>query len=140
MFNSDTLSAMISHAIAPAFLLGAVAALVSILIARMSGIIERIRALNQIKQDDAERAWLKDDVNRLLRREKYLNQALFLSVTAGIATTALLLIGFVSAFLGFRHEPTAAGLFVVALLLLACSLGRFLQEIRISISEHDHHS
>ena len=140
MFNSDTLSSMISHAIAPAFLLGAVAAFVSIMIGRMGGIVERIRTLNKIDNADAERAWLKEDIDRLLRREKLLNQALGLAVTAGIATIVLLLVGFVSAFLGLRHEPAAGGLFVVTLLLLAGSLGRFLQEIGISISEHDHHS
>ena len=137
--NVEQLSTMISHAVAPAFLLGAVAALVSILITRMTGITDRIRNLNQIADDDTGRKWLKDDIARLKRRETLLNHALFLAVTAGICVTILLLAGFVFAFLGYRHEPGAGVLFIVALCLLMGSLFRFLQEVRISLSEHDHH-
>jgi hypothetical protein len=137
--DPDQLSTMITHAVAPAFLLGAVAALVSILITRMTGVTDRIRSLNQIADDDTERMWLKDDIARLKRREKLMNQALFLAVTGGICITILLLVGFVFAFLGYRHEPGAGALFVIALCLLVGSLFRFLQDVRISLSEHDHH-
>lgn len=138
--DTDQLSTMITHAVAPAFLLGAVAALVSILIARMTAITDRIRSLNQIADDDTKRAWLKGDIVRLKRRLMLLKQALFLSVTAGICITILLLAGFVVALLGYRHEPGAGVLFIVALCLLVGSLFRFLQDVRISVSEHDHHN
>ena len=82
--DADQLSTMITHAVAPAFLLGAIAALVSILTTRMTGIVDRIRSLNQIADDDTERRWLKEDIARLRRRETLLNQALYLAVTAGI--------------------------------------------------------
>ena len=139
MFDTDTLATMISHAVAPAFLLSAVAALISILITRMTGITDRIRNLNQIAESDAERAWLKADVERLKRRERLLNQALRLALSAGISITALLLVGFVFAFLGYRHEPSAGALFILSLLLIVGSLFRFLQDVGISLSEHDHH-
>jgi Protein of unknown function (DUF2721) len=138
-FNVEQLSTIISHAVAPAFLLGAVAALVSILITRMTAITSRIRDLNQIADDDTVRIWLKADVDRLKRREKLLNQALQLAVTSGICITFLLFVGFVFAFLGYRHEPGAGVLFIVALCLLGGALFRFLQDVRISLSEHDHH-
>jgi ABC-type spermidine/putrescine transport system permease subunit I len=137
--NVEQLSTMISHAVAPAFLLGAVAALVSILITRMTGITDRIRNLNQITDDDTARMWLKADIARLKRRETLLNQALQLAVTGGICITILLLFGFVVALLGYRHEPGAGALFILALCLLVGSLIRFLQDVRISLSEHDHH-
>ena len=137
--NAEQLSTMISHAVAPAFLLGAVAALVSILITRMTGVTDRIRNLNQIADDDSARGWLKADIARLERREVLLNHALFLGVTGGICITILLLVGFVFAFLGYRHEPGAGALFIVALCLLVGSLFRFLQDVSISLSTHDHH-
>ena len=59
------LSQVISHATAPAFLLGAVAGFVSILITRMNGIIDRIRSLNSIADDNTTRARLKSDIPRL---------------------------------------------------------------------------
>ena len=137
--NADQLSTVISHALAPSFLLTAVAALVSILIARMTRITDRLRNLNQIADDDAARVWLKADIARLKRREFLLNQSLHLVVTSGIVITVLLLFGFVVSLLGYRHEPGAGVLFVVALALLMGSLLRFLQDIRIALSEHDHH-
>ena len=137
--NVEQLSTIISHAVAPAFLLGAVAALVSILITRMTAITDRIRDLNQIADDDTARIWLRADIARLKRREKLLNQALQLAVASGICITFLLFVGFVFAFLGYRHEPGAGVLFIVALCLLGSSLFRFLQDVRIALSEHDHY-
>ena len=72
----DQLSQVISHATAPAFLLGAVAGFVSILIARMSGIIDRVRSLNMISDDDAARAHLKADIPRLKHRARLMNDAI----------------------------------------------------------------
>lgn len=137
--DSEQLSSMIAHAVAPAFLLGAIAALVSILITRVAGVTDRIRNLNQIPDDDASRRWLRDDIPRLERREKLLTSAIRFAVTGGIVITILLLVGFVFAFLGFRHEPGAGALFILSLCLLTISLFRFLQDIAISISEADHH-
>ncbi|MBZ9603404.1 DUF2721 domain-containing protein [Phyllobacterium sp. KW56] len=130
---------MISHAVAPAFLLASIAAFVSILINRMTGITDRIRNLNQIADDDAARVWLKADVARLKRREILLNQSLQMAVIGGIGITVLLLVGFVVAFLGYRHEPGAAILFIGSLCFLMVALFRFLQDVRIALSELDHH-
>lgn len=137
--NADQLSTMISHAVAPSFLLTAIAALMSILIARMTRLTDRLRSLNQISNDDMARVWLKADIARLKRREFLLNQSLHLVVTSGIVLTLLLLFGFIASLLGYRHEPGAGVLFVMALALLVGSLLRFLQDIRIALSEHDHH-
>lgn len=136
--DAEQISTMITHAVAPAFLLGAIAALVSILITRMTTVTDRIRDLHGIAGDDSERTWLKDDIARLSRRLVLLNQALLLTVTSGICITVLLLVGFVVALFGYRHEPGAGALFIVALSLLVGSLFRFLQDVRISLSEHDH--
>lgn len=46
------LSHVISEATAPAFLLGAVAAFVSILLGRLTAVIDRIRQLNDIDDED----------------------------------------------------------------------------------------
>lgn len=137
--DANQLSTMISHAVAPAFLLGAVAALFSILIGRMTAITERIRNLNQIAEEDAARKWLKADIARLKQREILLNSALRLAVMCGICVGLLLLFGFIVALIGYRHEPGAGLLFIISLCLLVASLYRFLQDIRISLSEHDHH-
>lgn len=131
------LSQVISHALAPAFLLSAVAGFVSILITRMNATIERIRTLNAIADDD-ERARLKSDIPRLRHRARLMNNAIYLAVGSGISTTALVILAFASAFAGIRHEQVVAVLFVVALSLLGAALFTFAREVRIALNELDH--
>jgi len=135
----DQLAQIMSHATAPAFLLGAVAGFISILIARMETIVGRIRSLNEIADDDAARAQLKSDIPRLKRRAKLLNSAIRLALGSGICTSLLLVVAFVSAFFRLRHEYGVGLLFVVAVVLLGTSLFRFTQEVRIGLSEADHY-
>ena len=132
------LSQVIAHATAPSFLLGAVSGFVAVLMGRMNGIIDRIRSLNAIAEDDAARAPLKGDLPRLKARAKLINLAIFLAVGSAICTTLLVIIAFVSAFFGFRHEPGAGLMFVVALGLLGGSLTQLAREVRIALNEYDH--
>ena len=137
--EADQLSTMINHAIAPAFMLNAVAAMVAILVNRVSAVTQRMRTLREINESDVARAWLKREIAELRRRELLLNSALHLAVLAGIFVTLLLLFGFVVAFTGYRHEPGAAALFIAALCFLAASFFRFQQDIRLSQAEHADH-
>ena len=115
------------------------AGFVSILIGRMTTVVDRIRSLNDIADDDAARARLKSDIPRLRRRAELLNQATYLALASGICTSLLLAVGFASAFFKLQHEYGAALLFLFALGLLAGSLFRFVQEVRIGLSEADHY-
>jgi hypothetical protein len=133
------LSQIISHATAPAFLLGAVAGFVSILIARMDGIIDRIRSLNTIADDDTSRVHLKADIPRLKNRARLMNDAIYLSVGSGICTTVLVILAFASAFVGIRHEFLVGVLFIVALALLGAALFTFAREVRMALNEFDHY-
>ena len=135
----DQLAQIMSHATAPAFILGAVAGFISILIARMEIIVGRIRSLNEIADEDAARAQLKSDIPRLKRRAKLLISAIRSALGSGICTSLLLVVAFVSAFFRLRHEYGVGLLFVVAVVLLGASLFRFAQEVRIGLSEADHY-
>jgi hypothetical protein len=134
--NTDQLSQLISQATAPAFLLGAVAGFISILITRMTAILDRIRSLNEIGEHDDARTQLKSDIPRLKRRASLLNRAIFLALASGISATFLLILGFVCALLGFRHEYGAALLFLVSVGLLGASLFRFARGIGLSEIDH----
>lgn len=135
----DHLSQVIAHATAPAFLLGAVSGFVAVLMARQTGIIERIRSLNGIADDDAARARLKSDLPRLQLRAKLMNDAIYFAVGSAICTTVLVIIAFISALLGLRHEPGAAVMFILAVGLLGVSLFDLGREVRIALNEFDHH-
>ena len=67
MPSVSQLSQVISQAAAPAFLLGALAAFIAVLISRLNRIIDRTIVLNAISEDNAK-CRLKADLPRLLRR------------------------------------------------------------------------
>lgn len=109
------LAHVISQAAAPAFLLGALAAFIAVLISRLNRIVDRTIVLNAIPEDDQERRRLKADLPRLLRRATMMNRAIFWAVIASIAITVMVIVGFASAFLHIQHERGVALLFMVAL-------------------------
>ena len=105
----------------------------------MTTIVDRIRSLNEISEDDSARAHLKSDIPRLQRRASLLNSAVRLALLSGMCTALLLVVGFASAFLKLQHEYGAAVLFGIAICLLGASLFKFSQEVRIGLSEADHY-
>src|SRR5262249_18848833 len=80
--DAQQFSQVMSQATAPAFVLGAVAGFVSILLGRMTAVIDRIRTLNEIADEDTTRARLKSDIPRLRRRTKLLNSATHLALAS----------------------------------------------------------
>ena len=137
--DAAQLSQAMSEATAPANVLGAVAAFIAVLLSRLTVVLDRIRSLNEIADDDTARAHLKRDIPRLRQRAKLLNSATYLALVSGMCTSLLLVLGFVSAFLRLRHEYGAGILFAVAVGLLGASLFRFAQEVRMGLSESDHY-
>jgi hypothetical protein len=137
--NLEQLSNVISHVMAPAFLIGAVAGLVAVLMRRMNGVIDRIRAVNGIADDDKARAHLKSDLPRLKRRAKLMNDAIYFAVGSALCTTVIVIVAFVTAFFGFRHELGVAVMFIVAVGLLGASLFTLAREVRIALTEFDHY-
>src|SRR5258707_13713568 len=91
------LSHVISQATAPAFLLGALAAFIAVLISRLNRIIDRTIVLNGIRDDDARRSRLKADLPRLMRRAAMMNRAIFWAVVASIAWTLLVVVSLLTA-------------------------------------------
>lgn len=131
------LTMIFSQATAPTFFLGAVAGFVSLMSSRLSSIVTRIRGLNGIPEDDAARACLKADIDRLRRRARLLNRAIVASLISGICATILLATVFTAEFFGLRYAYGAGLLFVIATMFLGVGLVCFAQEARIGLSEAD---
>jgi hypothetical protein len=134
------LSQVISQAAAPAFLLGALAAFIAVLISRLNRIVDRTVILNGIPDDDAARTRLKTDLPHLMRRAAMINRAIFWAVIASIALTLLVIVAFVTAFFQLQHERGVALFFVISLGAFTISLVEFAREVRIALSEFDHHA
>jgi Protein of unknown function (DUF2721) len=124
----DHLSEAISHATAPAFMLGAVAAFLSILIARLERIADKNKALrsSDVKLDPNDRL-----AGAFLRRMELLGHAIYLAVLSALATATLLVLAFLAGLLGIGHGQIVALMFVLALLLLMTSLVQLAREIRV---------
>ena len=135
--TAEQISRVIAQATAPAFLLGAVAAFISVLITRMNRIVDRSNVLIAIPDDDPGRAQLKAVLPRLKRRARLLNKAIEFAVISGIFTTLLVIMAFASAFLSLKHEYGAAIMFSIALLFFGASLVALLLEVRAALRDLD---
>ena len=136
----NQLSQVISQAAAPAFLLGALAAFIAVLISRLNRIIDRTIILNGIPADDAVKSRLKADLPRLMRRAAMMNREILWAVIGSIAVTVLVIVAFASAFFEVRHERGVALLFMISLGAFTISLIDFAREVRIALSEFDHYA
>jgi Protein of unknown function (DUF2721) len=133
----DQLGRIIGNVAAPAFMLGAVAAFISVLISRINRVIDRAQFLHGIGEGDGTRSYLKADIPRLRRRAALLNRSLFCSVVAAILTALIIVVAFISALLNVAHEFGVAILFIGALLLFCLSLIDLARETRIALHDND---
>jgi hypothetical protein len=125
----DQLSTAISHATAPAFMLGAVAVFLSILITRLERIADKNRALRS-----ADAASLDPSgtiAASFSRRMVLLSRAIYFAVLSALVTAALLIGAFVSALIGIGHGQVVALMFTLSLGLLMASLVELTREIRV---------
>ena len=133
----DQLGRIIANVAAPAFLLGAVAAFISVLASRINRVVDRAQFLHGITDDDASKAYLKADIPRLRRRAALLNRSLFCAVLSAICTALIVIVAFVSALLQLNHEYGVAILFIVSLLIFCVSLIDLARETRIALHDND---
>jgi hypothetical protein len=134
----------ISHVIAlstaPAFLLGGIVAFVALLMARMNGLVERMRAIDDLDDADQRRARHKSDLPLLRRRVRLIHHSISLSVLSAGTTAFLVLIAFVGALLDLQLETLIAILFVFGLFVFMMALCLFVLEAFIALNEIDKRS
>ncbi len=133
----DQLSRIIGNVAAPAFLLGAVASFISVLISRINRVVDRSQFLHGIAESDVSRTYLRDDIPRLKRRAILLNRSLFCSILSAILTALIVIVAFVSAIFHVAHEHGVALLFMAALVAFCASLIDMAREARIAFHDND---
>ena len=133
----DQLGHIIGAVAAPAFLLGAVAAFISVLVSRINRVIDRSQFVHSISENDASKAFLKADLPRLRRRAVLLNRALFSAILSAIFTALIIIVAFISALLHLAHEYGAAILFTAALITFCASLVDLARETRMALHDND---
>lgn len=133
----DQLGHIIANVAAPAFLLGAVAAFISVLISRINRVIDRSQFIHGLPEGDVSRSFLKADLPRLRRRAMLLNRALYCAIIAAILTALIIIVAFVSALLHVAHEYGVAMLFMAAMLMFCASLVDLARETRLALHDND---
>jgi len=124
----DQLSQAISHTTAPAFMLGAVAGFLSILIARLERVADKMRAL---RTSDGNLDPTGELSAAFARRMELLSRAIYFAVLSALLTAALLIGAFLTALVGIGHGQIVAMMFALALALLMASLVELAREIRV---------
>jgi Protein of unknown function (DUF2721) len=125
----DHLSLAISHATAPAFMLGAVAGFLSILIARLERVADKIRALRSVDAATADPSGAI--AASFSRRMALLSRAIYFAVLSALVTAGFLIAAFVAALEGIGHARLVATMFALSLGLLIAALVELTREIRI---------
>jgi hypothetical protein len=136
----DHLSQIISQVVAPSFVLGAVTGLISMLYSRVNVVVDRIRAITAITDEDVARHPLRNDLPRLLRRIRLLRRAVGLAILSGIATTLLIIFAFAAALIQYQHIWGSAIMFMISLAFFCASLVMLAIEGMIAHAEFDLYS
>jgi hypothetical protein len=135
----DEIAHVIALATAPAFLLGGIVAFLSLLTGRMARIVDRVRALDDIDDQDQRRAHLKADMPRLRRRAKLIHASMSLSILSAVVIALLVVIAFLGALVGFESEILIATLFVLSLLAFVAALCLLVHEAILALGEFEHY-
>jgi Protein of unknown function (DUF2721) len=128
LLRADRLAEVIEHTTAPAFVLGAMAAFVAVMLARVENLM---RGMNEGKHHSAH------DLLQMRRRVRLLHWAIFFALCAAIVTILLVVVAFVFGFLNLAHEYGMGTLFFLSFGLFIISLALFAQEIRLALKDND---
>src|SRR3984957_10673028 len=89
------LSQVISESIAPAFVLGAVASFISVLVTRLNRIVDRCRIFEAAMKAQPPPDLGAIDISRLNARADLINRAIQFAVASALATLLLMIVAFV---------------------------------------------
>jgi hypothetical protein len=130
-----TIAQTIQLSLSPVFMLAGIGAFLNVLAGRLSRVIDRARALEQLhpgstgKEHDRH-IW---ELKLLDRRMSVINAALFLCVASAIAVCSVVALLFIGELVGLHIGTVVALIFILAMLLLVVGLLMFLVEVRISL-------
>ena len=118
---------VIQLAIAPAFLLTAMATLINVLAGRLARVVDRERAVR-----DGAAEVVVGERRILVRRAWAAYRAIVCGVLAATLICLLIVTSFVGAFFELGFARAVGGLLVLAMFAAIAALGYFLVEIRIA--------
>ena len=132
---------VIQLAVAPVFLLTAIATLVATLNNRLGRIVDRRRALLE-RSPESHSA---DEANTtpielalLSRRVRLIYLAIFSAVLGALFICLVVASAFLAALISYDLSRLVAGLFILSMLALVVTLSLFLREVYLAVSHSTH--
>lgn len=132
---------VIQLAVAPVFLLTAIAAIVATLNNRLGRIVDRRRTLLERSSEDrcAEQTSVTHSELALLsRRVRLVYVAIFSAVLAALFICLVVASAFLAALISHDLSRLVAGLFILSMLALVIALSLFLREVYLAVSHSTH--
>ncbi|SIN59695.1 Protein of unknown function [Parasphingorhabdus marina DSM 22363] len=135
---SSEIVTVLQTAMAPAFLLVGLGAMLALFAGRLARIIDRSRVLQDLfgQTEGKEHDLIVNELHDLQKRIKLVNSAIYLSVISAIVVCVLIGLLFTMGLVGnLPLDQVVAGAFLVAVILLSMALVQFLREVRIGIRD-----
>ena len=139
VFNPAPLSDIghvIQLAIAPVFLLTAIATILNVLTGRLGRAVDRRRVLAAalLKLDGDIATLAKEELSYELRRIRLIYVAISMAVTSALFVAALISLAFVDPFVKMEFTKVIAVLFILAMVALVAALAILLREIFYAVN------
>lgn len=135
----EHLAQVISHVVAPAFLLTAVGSFTSVLSDRLLSVAGRIGQIQQSGVPEHLAGHHKQALPRLRSRARLLNVSILFAILSGVVAVLLIIGTFLAALRNVHHVWVAAALFMTAAIFLFCALVTFAVDVKMALTGHDLH-
>ena len=139
--NLTDISHVIQLAVAPVFLLTAIATLINALNTRLGRIVDRRRVVQErmraSEPDEAEAA--ETEIANLQRRTRLIYFAIFCAVLSALLVCLVVAGAFLGALLGIDLARSVATVFIGAMLAMISGLSLFLREVYLAVRTAAHH-
>jgi len=129
---------VIQLAVAPVFLLTAIATMINALNVRLGRIVDRRRVVQERADRVAAAGAVGDEITMLKRRSALVYYAIFCAVLSALLVCMVVAGAFLGALLGVDLARSVAALFIAAMLAMIAALGLFLREVFLAVRSGTH--
>jgi hypothetical protein len=132
MVNFVEIGSVIQMAVAPAFLLTGVGAILAVMTARLTRIVDRFRVLHEGSKGGLK--YKKTELSLLILRGRWTHWAIALTTISALLICMLIAMIFISTEISFNLDQFISILFIMAMTALIFGLLSFLKEVGLSKS------
>ena len=132
------ISRVIQLAVAPVFLLTAIATMINAMNTRLGRIVDRRRVLEDRLRNGTQAAAAEEELTALVHRIHLAYRGIFYAVLAALLVCLVVAGAFVGALISVDLAKAVAVTFVLAMSSMIVALGMFLREVYLGVSSGVH--